>query len=66
MPSSRLIFAVTGELTIRQRLGDETLGAVMSMSITKDERRTLREMGVFHPYPRTRMRVQEILQLSRG
>jgi hypothetical protein len=30
------------------------------------ERRTLRDMGIFHPHPRTRMRAQGILRLSQG
>jgi transposase len=33
---------------------------------TGDEQRTLHEMGVFHPHPRTRMRAQGILRLSQG
>lgn len=36
------------------------------LELTADEQRTLREMGVFHPHPRTRMRVQGILRLSQG
>jgi len=34
--------------------------------LTEDEQRTLREMGVFHPHPRTRMRAQGVLRLSHG
>jgi hypothetical protein len=34
--------------------------------LSKDERRTLREVGIFHPHPRTRMRAQGILRLSQG
>ncbi|WP_374710542.1 helix-turn-helix domain-containing protein [Massilia pseudoviolaceinigra] len=34
--------------------------------LSKDERRTLREMGIFHSHPRTRMRAQGILRLSQG
>jgi transposase len=30
------------------------------------ERRTLRDMGIFHPHPRARMRAQGILRLSQG
>lgn len=30
------------------------------------ERRTLRDMGIFHPHRRTRMRAQGILRLSQG
>jgi transposase len=33
---------------------------------SEDERRTLREMGVFHPHPKTQMRAQGILRLSQG
>lgn len=36
------------------------------LELSKDERRTLREMGIFHPHPRTRMRAQGILRLSQG
>lgn len=36
------------------------------LELTEDEQRTLREMGVFHPHPRTRMRAQGILRLSQG
>jgi hypothetical protein len=34
--------------------------------LSKEERRTLREMGIFHRHPRTRMRAQGILRLSQG
>ena len=34
--------------------------------LSKDERRTLREMGIFHDHSRTRMRAQGILRLSQG
>jgi len=36
------------------------------LDLSEDERRTLREMGVFHPHARTRMRAQGILRLSQG
>ena len=36
------------------------------VELSRDEQRTLREMGVFHPHPRTRMRAQGILRLSQG
>ena len=36
------------------------------VELSKDEQRTLREMGVFHQHPRTRMRAQGILRLSQG
>lgn len=36
------------------------------LELTEDEQRTLREMGVFHPHPRTRMRAQGIVRLSQG
>jgi transposase len=36
------------------------------VELSKDKQRTLREMGVFHPHPRTRMRAQGILRLSQG
>lgn len=34
--------------------------------ISEDEQRTLREMGIFHPHPRSRMRAQGVLRLSQG
>jgi len=37
-----------------------------NLELSEDERRTLREMGIFHPYPRSRMRAQGILRLSQG
>lgn len=36
------------------------------LELTEDERRTLREMGIFHEHPRTRMRAQGIVRLSQG
>lgn len=36
------------------------------LELSEDERRTLREMGIFHAHPRTRMRAQGILRLSQG
>lgn len=36
------------------------------LELSEDERHTLREMGIFHPHPRTRMRAQGILRLSQG
>jgi transposase len=36
------------------------------LELTEDEQRTLREMGVLHPHPRTRIRAQGILRLSQG
>ena len=36
------------------------------LELSKDERRTLREMGIFHQDPRTRMRAQGVLRLSQG
>jgi len=36
------------------------------LELSPDERRTLREMGIFHLHPRTRMRAQGILRLSQG
>ncbi|WP_288379899.1 helix-turn-helix domain-containing protein [uncultured Massilia sp.] len=36
------------------------------LQLSEVEQRTLREMGVFHPHPRTRMRAQGILRLSQG
>lgn len=36
------------------------------LELSKDERRTLREMGIFHAHPKTRMRAQGILRLSQG
>jgi hypothetical protein len=34
--------------------------------LSEDERHTLREMCIFHPHPRIRMRAQGILRLSQG
>ena len=34
--------------------------------LDKVEQQTLREMGVFHPHPRTRIRAQAIVRLSQG
>ena len=34
--------------------------------LTKEEQRTLRDMGIYHSHPRTRMRAQGILRLSQG
>lgn len=34
--------------------------------LSKEERRTMREMEIFHPPPRTRMREKGILRLSQG
>lgn len=34
--------------------------------LEKAEQQTLREMGVFHPHPRTRIRAQAIVRLSQG
>ena len=36
------------------------------LELSGEEQRTLREMGVFHPHPRTRMRAQGLLRLSQG
>lgn len=36
------------------------------LELSGEEQRTLREMGVFHPHPRTRMRAQGVLRLSQG
>jgi transposase len=38
----------------------------MKLLLSKEEQRTLRDMGVFHSHPRTRMRAQGILRLSHG
>jgi transposase len=40
--------------------------AMKLLELSKDERRTLREMGIFHSHPRTRMRAQGILRLNQG
>lgn len=37
-----------------------------NLELTEHEQRTLREMRVFHPHLRTKMRAQEILRLSQG
>jgi transposase len=36
------------------------------LELSQEERRTLREMGIFHAHPRTRMRAHGILRLSQG
>jgi hypothetical protein len=36
------------------------------LELSEDERRTLHEMGGFHPHPRTRVRAQGILRLGQG
>jgi hypothetical protein len=36
------------------------------LMLSDAERRTLRNMGIFHPHPRARMRAQGILRLSQG
>jgi transposase len=36
------------------------------LMLSEAERRTLRDMGIFHPHPRARMRAQGILRLSQG
>jgi hypothetical protein len=36
------------------------------LELSKDEQRTLREMGIFHSYPKTRMRANGISRLSQG
>ena len=36
------------------------------LGLTPVEVRTLRDMGIFHSHPRTRMRAQAIVQLSQG
>lgn len=36
------------------------------LELSKDKRRTFREMGIFHAHPKTRMRAQVILRLSQG
>jgi transposase len=36
------------------------------LSLTKEEQRTLRDMGIYHRHPRTRMRAQGLLRLSEG
>jgi transposase len=40
--------------------------AMKRLELSEDERRTLREMGIFHPHPRTRMRALGILRMSQG
>lgn len=34
--------------------------------MSEDEQRTLREMGIYHPHPRSRMRAQGVLRLNQG
>jgi len=36
------------------------------LELSEDEQRTLRDMGIFHPHSRTRMRAQGVLRLSHG
>ena len=36
------------------------------LELTAVEIRTLRDMGIFHSHPRTRMRAQAIVRLSQG
>lgn len=36
------------------------------LMLSEEEQRTLREMGIFHPHPRPRMRAQGVLRLSQG
>jgi hypothetical protein len=36
------------------------------LELTPVEVRTLRDMGIFHSHPRTRMRAQAIVRLSQG
>lgn len=36
------------------------------LALSGEVQRTLREMGIFHAHPRTRMRAQRILRLSQG
>lgn len=39
---------------------------MLRLELSENEQRTLREMGIFHPHPRTRMRAQGILRLAQG
>jgi hypothetical protein len=34
------------------------------LMVSEEERQTLREMGISHPHPRSRMRAQGVLRLS--
>ena len=36
------------------------------LMVSEEEQQTLREMGIFHPHPRSRMRAQGVLRLSQG
>ena len=36
------------------------------LELTSVEMRTLRDMGIFHSHPRTRLRAQVIVRLSQG
>jgi transposase len=36
------------------------------LSLTMEEQRTLRDMGIYHCHPRTRMRAQGLLRLNEG
>jgi hypothetical protein len=36
------------------------------LMVSEEEQQTLREMGIFHPYPRSWMRAQGVLRLSQG
>ncbi|WP_166877046.1 helix-turn-helix domain-containing protein [Massilia mucilaginosa] len=38
----------------------------LRLKLSADERRTLREMGIYHPHARTRMRAQGMFRLAQG
>ena len=45
---------------------EEQVDAMKRLQLNVEESRTLREMGIHHPYARTRMRAQGVLRLSQG
>jgi len=38
----------------------------LKLNLSIEERRTLREMGIYHPHARTRMRAQGMFRLAQG
>lgn len=38
----------------------------LRLKLSREERRTLHEMGIYHPHPRTRMRAQGMFRLAQG
>jgi hypothetical protein len=38
----------------------------LHLNLSREERRTLHEMGIYHPHARTRMRAQGMYRLAQG